>query len=226
MRADQVRKLAEGDIIENIRNKKVYEVVENDLEEARIRVKEQGTKSVRGLAAGTIRRNFEKLSSAVADEVVEVKSTEAAKPVAKERPKTVNAPAPKPSAKKSASREKISESAIQQLNDRLQEMITELIPHATKVVTSTYTGYRVKRNFVEISAGKSTLNIVVRPDRLDAQQIEKLTKLYEKNTGWALRAKYRIVTDEDVDFAMQLVLASYKDAEGIYNEADSGKEEE
>ena len=140
------------------------------------------------------------------------------------RPAKKDTPLPGAAKKDVKPREKVSEAIVQERNERLQEMITELIPHATKVVTTSYTGYRVKRHFVEIAATKTTLSVVVRPDGLTAQQIEKLTKLYDKKTGWTLRAKYRISSDEDIQFAMELILASYKDAEGIYSEATVGKE--
>lgn len=305
MKTNQVAALVEGQVVQNIRNGKVYEVIENDRENDRVVVQEEG-KERRVLASATIRRNFEIVETeAVEEEVLvltgsefemlnaipksefysgelnkedleelaiwsddflditwkgEVQSgkgvlgsltkkglvevsngedsvisltekginillgsdVEVKKPV--ERPAKKDTPLPRPAKKDVKPREKVSEAIVQERNERLQEMITELIPHANKVVTTSYTGYRVKRNFVEIAATKTTLSVVVRPDGLTAQQIEKLTKLYDKKTGWTLRAKYRISSDEDIQFAMELILASYKDAEGIYSEATVGKE--
>lgn len=100
--------------------------------------------------------------------------------------------------------------SLMALTKQLEARIQEDLPHSKRVVTSAYIAFRSTKNFVEIRETTKGLSISVRTEGMDEKLKSKLAKIAPKKYGWAIDGTYRIRTEEDLDTALMLILASHQ----------------
>ncbi|HET7306672.1 MAG TPA: DUF5655 domain-containing protein [Gammaproteobacteria bacterium] len=98
---------------------------------------------------------------------------------------------------------------IKELFEKLRAYILELDENIAEKVTAYYVAYRAAKNFAEIYIGKNQLKIHLRPvDYIDPDgKVEKVPPSY----NWTMDRRVYIRSDADLDYALNLVEASYKD---------------
>lgn len=151
-------------------------------------VKPKVKRAVRKLAAPVVRPALVKQEIEVEDKKEEVELT---KKVVDAKPKSSN---------------------VLHLSTKLQEHISKDFPASIRRVTTEYIGYRNKHNFVEVSEAKTKVRIRVRTEGMSQEELNKLAKVYPKSYGWALDGLFNVLTEDDIETAMELISVSYTSA--------------
>lgn len=194
------------------------------------------TQEEKEVALATLLRNYELDGDQEVKQETKVEELQATEEVAEDKVEEkqeakqehVSVPRPKKSEKeKEPNRRSVALESLDKLRSDLEKRIKEEFD-AERKVTTQYIGYKAKRNFIEIHQGATSLYVMLRPDLFSQEQLDSLTKLFPAKHGWALSAKYSILTDKDVEEVMELVKLSYLNAEGItsVSEIDNSEEEE
>lgn len=190
------------------------------------------TQEEKEVALATLLRNYELDGDQEVKQETKVEELQATEEVAEdkveEKQEHVSVPRPKKSEKeKEPKRRSVALESLDKLRSDLEKRIKEEFD-AERKVTTQYIGYKAKRNFIEIHQGATSLYVLLRPNLFNQEQLDSLTKLFPEKHGWALSAKYSILTDKDVEEVMELVKLSYLNAEGItsVSEIDNSEEEE
>ena len=194
------------------------------------------TQEEKEVALATLLRNYELDNDQEVKQETKVEELQATEEVAEDKVEEkqeakqehVSVPRPKKSEKeKEPKRRSVALESLDKLRSDLEKRIKEEFD-AERKVTTQYIGYKAKRNFIEIHQGATSLYVLLRPNLFNQAQLDSLTKLFPEKHGWALSAKYSILTDKDVEEVMELVKLSYLNAEGItsVSEIDNSEEEE
>lgn len=189
------------------------------------------TQEEKEVALATLLRNYELDGDQEVKQETKVEELQATEEVVEEKQEAkqehVSVPRPKKSEKeKEPKRRSVALESLDKLRSDLEKRIKEEFD-AERKVTTQYIGYKAKRNFIEIHQGATSLYVLLRPNLFNQEQLDSLTKLFPEKHGWALSAKYSILTDKDVEEVMELVKLSYLNAEGItsVSEIDNSEEE-
>lgn len=222
-----IETLKQGEVIESKKSGDLFTVTSVDANSRRAVLKNQSTEVEVDLSASTIERWYK-----YAEEQAEAPAALAKPKVAPAvRPKVKRA-VRKPIARPAVVKEEIKEddkkeeveltkkvvdakpksSNVLHLSTKLQERISKDFPASIRRVTSEYIGYRNKHNFVEVSEAKTKVRIRVRTEGMSQKEIDKLTKVYPKSFGWSLDGLFNILTEADIETAMELISISYTSA--------------
>lgn len=221
-----IETLKQGEVIESKKSGDLFTVTSVDANSRRAVLKNQSTEVEVDLSASTIERWYKY-------------AEEQAEPAASAKPKVAPAVRPKvkravrkPIARPAVVKEEIKKddkkeeveltkkvvdakpksSNVLHLSTKLQERISKDFPASIRRVTSEYIGYRNKHNFVEVSEAKTKVRIRVRTEGMSQEEIDKLHKVYPKSFGWALDGLFNILTEADIETAMELISISYTSA--------------
>lgn len=222
-----IENLKQGEVIQSKKSGDLFTVISADANARRAILKNQSTEVEVDLSASTIERWYKYSEDEAQTETAPAKPKVA--PAA--RPKVTRAMR-KPIARPAVVKEEIEEddkkeevaltkkvvdakpksSNVLHLSTKLQERISKEYPASIRRVTAEYIGYRNKHNFVEVSEAKTKVRIRVRTEGMNQKDLNKLTKLYPKSFGWALDGLFNILTEDDIDTAMELISISYTSA--------------
>lgn len=222
-----IENLKQGEVIQSKKSGDLFTVISADANARRAILKNQSTEVEVNLSASTIERWYKYSEDEAQTETAPAKPKVA--PAA--RPKVARA-VRKPVARPAVVKEEIEEddkkeeveltkkvvdakpksSNVLHLSTKLQERISKDFPASIRRVTTEYIGYRNKHNFVEVSEAKTKVRIRVRTEGMNQKDLNKLTKLYPKSFGWALDGLFNILTEDDIDTAMELISISYTSA--------------
>ena len=223
--------LKEGSIILSKKTSTQFEVVSILKDEKKAELKSLADGAVTTLSASTIERWY-----TAGEETEPAKKEEAAKPAKKAAP-AVARPARKgrvvPKPKKEVVKEEIPETNekpeevgsiseksnvrkpapkkenILAITKTLETRIVEAFPACTRVVTQSYIAYKASKNFITVEETRKGLSIGIRTKGLTEDQKKLLSFIAPEKYGWAIDGTFKIVTEADIDTAMELIEASH-----------------
>ena len=222
-----IETLKQGEVIQSKKSENLFTVISVDSNTRRAELENQSTEVHVELSASTIERwyKYSEEPAEPADAPAKPKTAPAVRPKVK---RAVRKPAARPAVVKQEieaddKKEEVEltkkvidakpkSSNVLHLSTKLQERISKEFPSSTRRVTTEYIGYRNKHNFVEISEAKTKVRIRVRTEGMNQKELDKLTKVYPKSFGWALDGLFNILTESDIETAMELISISFTSA--------------
>ena len=222
--------LKKGDVVLRAKSQTKFKIVSILADEKKADLESLEDGGALHLSASTLERWY-----TMADET-ELKKEEAAKPAKKAAP-AVARPARKgrvvPKPKKEVLEEEIPEvkehleevgsvseksnvrkpapkkESVMAITKALESRIVEAFPASTRIVTQSYIAYRSKKNFVTIEETRKGVSIGVRAKGLTEDQKKLLASIAPASYEWAIDGIFKIVKEEDIDTAMELIEASH-----------------
>ena len=222
--------LKQGEVIRSKKSGDLFNVIKVDKDTRRVEIQNQTTKVNVELSASTIERwySYSEKGAEMNDAPTKPKTAPAVKPKVKRAVRKPAAPVVRASVIKHEIEDddkkeeveltkkvvdaKPKNSNVLYLSTKLQERIAKDYPASIRKVTTEYIGYRNRHNFVEVSEAKTKVRIRVRTEGMSQEDLNKLSKVYPKNYGWALDGLFNILTDQDLETAMELIGVSYNSA--------------
>ncbi len=225
-----IETLKQGEVIQSKKSEALFTVISVDANTRRAELENQSTEVHVELSASTIERWY-KYSEEQAEPTAtpaKPKPAPAVRPKVKRAVRKPAAPVVRPAVVKQEieaddKKEEVEltkkvidakpkSSNVLHLSTKLQERISKEFPSSTRRVTTEYISYRNKHNFVEISEAKTKVRIRVRTEGMNQRELDKLTKVYPKSFGWALDGLFNILTESDIETAMELISISFTSA--------------
>lgn len=211
--------LTEGTIILSKKTSTQFEVVSIKADEKKAELKSLVDEAVTTLSASTIERWYtaeaeeKKPAPAVArparkGRVVPKTKKEAIKeqiPEVKEQPEEVGSISEKSTVRKPAPKKE----SVMAITKTLENRIAEAFPASNRIVTQSYIAYRTKKNFVTIEETRKGVSIGIRAKGLTEDQKKLLASIAPASYEWAIDGIFKIVTESDLDTAMELIEASH-----------------
>nr|DAV68756.1 MAG TPA: hypothetical protein [Caudoviricetes sp.] len=211
--------LTEGSIILSKKTSTQFEVVSIKADEKKAELKSLVDDAVTTLSASTIERWYtaeveeKKPAPAVSrparkGRVVYKTKKEAIKeeiPEVKEQPEEVGSISEKSTVRKPAPKKE----SVMAITKTLENRIAEAFPASNRIVTQSYIAYRTKKNFVTIEETRKGVSIGIRAKGLTEDQKKLLASIAPASYEWAIDGIFKIVTESDLDTAMELIEASH-----------------
>ena len=215
--------LKEGSIILSKKTSTQFEVVSILKDEKKAELKSLADDAVTTLSASTIERWYtageeaakpaKKAAPAVArparkGRVVPKPKKEVIKeeiPETNEKPEEVGSVSEKSNVRKPAPKKE----NILAITKTLENRIVEAFPACTRVVTQSYIAYKASKNFITVEETRKGLSIGIRTKGLTEDQKKLLSFIAPEKYGWAIDGTFKIVTEADIDTAMELIEASH-----------------
>lgn len=225
-----IETLKQGEVIQSKKSEDLFNVISVDANTRRAELENQSTQVHVELSASTIERwyKYSEEQAESASAPAKPKTAPAAKPKVERAVRKPAAPVVRPAVVKQkieadGKKEEVEltkkvidakpkNSNVLQLSTKLQERIAKDYPASIRKVTTEYIGYRNKHNFVEVSEAKTKVRIRVRTEGMSQEEIDKIHKVYPKSFGWALDGLFNILTEDDIETAMELISVSYTSA--------------
>lgn len=126
-------------------------------------------------------------------------------PTVEEKPEEVGSISEKASVRKPAPKKE----SVMAITKTLENRIVEAFPASTRIVTQSYVAYRSKKNFVTIEETRKGVSIGVRAKGLTEDQKKLLASIAPASYEWAIDGIFKLVKEEDIDTAMELIEASH-----------------
>jgi predicted transport protein len=126
-------------------------------------------------------------------------------PTVEEKPEEVGSISEKSNVRKPAPKKE----SVMAITKTLENRIVEAFPACTRVVTQSYIAYKSSKNFVTVEETRKGLSIGVRTKGLTEDQKKHLISIAPAKYGWAIDGTFKIVTEADLDTAMELIEASH-----------------
>lgn len=130
---------------------------------------------------------------------------EEAIPTVDEKPEEVGSVSEKASVRKPAPKKE----SVMAITKTLENRIVEAFPACTRIVTHSYIAYKASKNFVTVEETRKGLSIGIRTKGLTEDQKKLLVFIAPEKYGWAIDGTFKIVTEADIDTAMELIEASH-----------------
>lgn len=126
-------------------------------------------------------------------------------PETNEKPEEVGSVSEKSNVRKPAPKKE----SIMAITKTLESRVVEAFPACTRVVTQSYIAYKASKNFVTVEETRKGLSIGIRTKGLTEDQKKLLSFIAPAKYGWAIDGTFKIVTEADIDTAMELIEASH-----------------
>jgi predicted transport protein len=98
---------------------------------------------------------------------------------------------------------------INGLFENLRAQVKALGPDVVERPTTVYIGYRASKNFLEVHIQKHQLKLYLRP--VDYEDPEGRISKIDPSYRWTLDRLVLVKNSEELDYAMKLIILSYKD---------------